>query len=108
MKETKIRVVEKSGKSKKVVRFGQVWSGLVRLWADCSVLRPPPAVLPAFFFWFICIHQLRLLCTHLLTMPGGHPSHYGNPTRPPISKVEKNFLAGASSRPGNKSGQPVR
>jgi hypothetical protein len=41
-------------------------------------------------------------------MPGGHPSHYGNPTRPPISKVEKNFLAGASSRPGNKSGQPVR
>jgi hypothetical protein len=41
-------------------------------------------------------------------MPGGHPNHYGNPTRPPISKVEKDFLAGAGSRPGNKNGQPIR
>ena len=41
-------------------------------------------------------------------MPGGHPNHYGNPTRPPVSKVEKDFLAGGGSRPGDKGGQPVR
>jgi hypothetical protein len=41
-------------------------------------------------------------------MPGGNPHHQGNPTRPPISKVSKDFLAGAGKRKGNKGGQPVR
>ena len=40
-------------------------------------------------------------------MPGGHPHHYGNPTRLPISKVEKNFLAGKGSKT-TQSKQPVR
>ena len=41
-------------------------------------------------------------------MPGGHRHHQGNPTRPPISKVSKDFLAGAGKRKGNKGRQPVR
>ena len=41
-------------------------------------------------------------------MPGGNPHHQGNPTRPPISACEKDFLAGGGKRPGTSGGQPVR
>ena len=43
-----------------------------------------------------------------LQMPGGNPHHQGNPTRPPVNAVEKDFLAGKGSRPGNAGGQPIR